>query len=56
LSSIADYTLNSTPMVEYDFWVLSGKTHVFFFGQADEDKLETLRADVDAAAKAALIP
>ena len=56
MSSIADYTLNSTPMVEYDFWVLSGKTHVFFFGQAEADKLETLRADIETVAKSALIP
>lgn len=56
LSSIADYTVNGTPMVEYDFWVLSGKTHVFFFGQAEADKLEALRADVDAVAQSAQMP
>lgn len=56
LSSIADYTMNGAPMVEYDFWVLSGKTHVFFFGQTEADKLETLRANVEAVAQSALIP
>lgn len=56
LSSIADYIVNGTPMVEYDFWVLSGRTHVFFFGQAEEDKLETLQADIETVAKSALTP
>jgi hypothetical protein len=56
LSAVADYVQNGTPMVEYDFWVLSGKTHVFFFGKAEEDKLETLQADVETVAKSALIP
>ncbi len=56
LSAIADYVQNGTPMVEYDLWVLSGKTHVFFFGQAEEDKLETLKADIETVAKSALIP
>lgn len=56
LSAVADYIQNGTPMVEYDFWVLSGKTHVFFFGQAEEDKLETLQADIETMAKSALIP
>lgn len=56
LSSIADYMVNSTPMVEYDFWALSGETHVFFFGWAEEDKLETLQADIETVAKSALIP
>jgi hypothetical protein len=56
LSAVADYVQNGTPMVEYDFWVLSGKTHVFFFGQAEEDKLETLQADVETVAKSTLIP
>jgi hypothetical protein len=56
LSAVADYVQNGTPMVEYDFWVLSGKTHVFFFGQAEEGKLETLQADVETVAKSTLIP
>jgi len=56
LSATADYVQNGTPMVEYDFWVLSGKTHVLFFGQAEADKLETLQADVEILAKSALIP
>jgi hypothetical protein len=56
LSSVADYTVNGTRMVEYDFWVLSGKTHVFFFGQAEESKLETLQADIEKVAESALIP
>jgi len=56
LSAVADYVQDGTPMVEYDFWVISGKTHVFFFGQAEEDKLETLQADVERVAKSALIP
>ena len=56
LSAVADYVQDGTPMVEYDFWVLSGKTHVFFFGQAEEDKLGTLQADIETVAKSALIP
>jgi hypothetical protein len=56
LSAVADYVQNGTQMVESDFWVLSGKTHVFFFGQAEADKLETLRADIETVAKSALIP
>ena len=56
LSAIADYMQNGRPMVEYDFWVLSGKTHVFFFGQAEEQKLETLQANIETVAKSALIP
>ena len=56
LSAIADYTQNSKPMVEYDFWVLSGKTHVFFFGQAEEQRLETLQADIETLANLAQIP
>jgi hypothetical protein len=56
LSAIADYMQNGRPMVEYDFWVLSGKTHVFFFGQAEEQKLEMLQANIETVAKSALIP
>lgn len=56
LSAVADYVQNGAPMVEYDFWVLSGKTHVFFFGQAEADRLEALQADIETVAKAALIP
>lgn len=56
LSAIADYEQNGTPMVEYDFWVLSGKTHIFFFGQAEEQQLETLQANIETVAKSALIP
>jgi hypothetical protein len=56
LSAIADYKQNGTPMVEYDFWVLSGKTHVFFFGQAEEQNLETLQANIETVAKSARIP
>lgn len=56
LSSISDYMQNDKPMVEYDFWVRSGKTLVFFFGEAEEDKLETLQANVETVAQSALIP
>jgi hypothetical protein len=56
LSAVADYEQGGTPMVEYDFWVLSGKTHVFFFGQAQEDKLEALQADIETMTRSALIP
>lgn len=56
LSSVADYMVNGARMVEYDFWVLSGNTHVFFFGQAEEGKLETLKADIEKVAESALIP
>jgi tetratricopeptide (TPR) repeat protein len=56
LSAVADYTENGKPMVEYDFWVFSGKTHVFFFGKAEEPKLETLQANIETVAQSALIP
>jgi hypothetical protein len=56
LSAIADYMQNGKPMVEYDFWVQSGKTHVFFFGEAEEQKLEALQASIETVAKLALIP
>lgn len=56
LSSVADYMVNGTRMVEYDFWVLSGQTHVFFFGRAEEGKLEALQADIEKVAESALIP
>jgi hypothetical protein len=56
LSSIADYTLNSTPMVEYDLWVLSGNTAVLFFGQAQQDELQTLQADLETVASTTRIP
>jgi hypothetical protein len=56
LSAIADYMQNGKPMVEYDFWVLSGKTHIFFFGEAEEQKLETLQANIETVAQSALIP
>jgi tetratricopeptide (TPR) repeat protein len=56
LSAIADYMQNGRPMVEYDFWVFSGKTHVFFFGRVEEQKLQTLKANIETVAQSALIP
>ena len=56
LSAIADYTEGGTPMVEYDFWVLTGKTFLFFFGKADAQNLETLQADIETVANSAQIP
>jgi tetratricopeptide (TPR) repeat protein len=56
MSTIADYTESGKPMVEYDFWVLTGTTHVFFFGQAEQQELETLQADIETVANSAQIP
>src|SRR6202789_1899647 len=56
MSTIADYTESGQSMEEYDFWVLTGTTHVFFFGKAEEEKLETLKAEIETVANSAKIP
>jgi len=56
LRAIADYVENGKPMVEYLFWVYSGKTHIQFFGRAEAQQLPALQTDVEKIANSALIP